>query len=121
MKEIIGIFVISFFVLVGCTYPSTTYEEIKTSSPPQKDIYLTENEPQVEAKTVVENKNSPKESEPTEEILEKIICTDECSQSTCEGLYYIGCVVGADECNEEQSKKKIIGECDVECLDDSDC
>ena len=48
-------------------------------------------------------------------------CSDECSSTGCEGLYYVKCVVGTDGCKDKESREKIKGKCGVECLEDSDC
>lgn len=57
----------------------------------------------------------------SKEIIEKPTCVDECSQSTCDGLYNIACSVGADGCKYKQLKEKIMGKCGINCLEDSDC
>jgi len=54
-------------------------------------------------------------------IEKKQICTAECSQSTCDGIYFVDCLVGKDGCKEKQAKEKMIGKCGVECLKDFDC
>lgn len=61
------------------------------------------------------------ENQAKDEIIKESTCTDECSQPTCDGLYYIACSTGNDGCKHKQNKEKIKGECGVECLKDSDC
>lgn len=68
----------------------------------------------------VENTYVPKDTT-KEEVIKKPTCNDECSQPTCEGLYYVDCLMGADLCKHKQNKEKIMGKCGVECLEHSDC
>ncbi len=103
MKKIIilGI-ILTLLFLVGCTPQIATPEKVEVSSLIKEETNVTGSLPKVETE-------------------EPLICTDECSQPTCEGLYYIACSIGDNGCKYKQSKEKIKGGCGVECLENSDC
>jgi len=103
---IFGVFILWMLLLVSCTYQPVVSEEVKVSSSLQQNSSLTEDLPPVEAKIVVERKEPPKETKVSPDILDRDSCTNECSKSTCDGFYYINCLVGTDGCKDKQSKKQ---------------
>jgi hypothetical protein len=50
-----------------------------------------------------------------------VSCSDECSAAECDGYDYVDCVIGSDGCKDIVVEGTVIGECNVQCLSDSDC
>ena len=48
-------------------------------------------------------------------------CSDECSENSCDGYNFISCLKQEDGCYDAVNKGKVVGACQVQCLDNSNC
>lgn len=114
-------FVLLMLFLIGCELQED-YETSQDSVENIESNSLLENEASENlAEGVEEEQEIEEEPEAEEIIVEQPTCTDECSQPICSGLYYIDCLTEDNGCKEKQTREKIKGKCEVECLEDSDC
>jgi len=56
-----------------------------------------------------------------EDVPDEMICIDQCKSNSCKKGVLFECVESIEGCLIKRRVGKVVGECDVECLTDSDC
>lgn len=125
MKKLFIILIIGLILLNGCEQPNLENVSEDKEELSKRDLSAYAgvcNDAGCidEQGNIVEEKNTPLQIK-TDSIEPKSTCFDECSSDSCIGTYYYKCKEQSDGCKEEIDKGRVIGKCNVECLENNDC